>query len=692
VKPPFEAYSGSDAFVFVCYSHKDKERVYPELAWLRDQGLNIWYDEGIPPGEEWPERIAWAIENADKFLFYLSPDSAQSRTCRDEVRLARTEGKPIITVQLKPAELVGGLELTLGSSQAIVKDRYRTLEDYRDQLSSLLLGSGTVGLSRKTRRPGRPAIYALAAFLLVIAVSPVVYRYASRGTGDPPPPPPGPGYLQSSIAVLPLVDMTPDRNLDYLGDGMAEELIHGLAQVAGIQVVARTSSFSFKDQNMDVQSIGNRLGVNNVLEGSIRRENDQLRVTLQLVDVEDGFHIWSKQFYGSMSSIFQLQDEIAQNVVSAVMPEADTDAFGELTDPGTSDAPAYEAFLVGRYERTRQTRDSIDRAIEQFKLAISLDPGFFRAYEGLIDAYNFKGYYYGDREEMLALAAQVLERAREHDPERLNPSWFWLEQQVLQGESIGVHFGEAEELYNLMIRDRSHVANRGSGVMGFYQYGLLLAKSGLFDAAIAFMEPLEAIDPMSVNIKLRLAEFHAAVDHYDKALGKYEDLLALSPRYVQAKLDMFLIYGKLGRQDEAEAVRNELAAMFPADLTGLLDAFLTFWRGDQEAALARLDELADSREIPPNYRGVAYLAFGENEKAFAFFNAAADQDDPYVSELMLTQARILSREQWLSVKKTDEFTSLMSRYGYDDSWPSELARRANAITDYTGVAVRTDGD
>jgi TolB-like protein len=692
VKPPFEAYSGSEPFIFVCYSHKDKELIYPELVWLKDQGLNIWYDEGISPGEEWPERIAWAIENADKILFYISPDSTQSRICRDEVRLARTEGKPIVTVQLKPAELVGGLELTLGSSQAIVKDRYRTKKDYRDQLSSILLGSATINLSGEARPTDRSRNYALITLLFAMVISAAIYQLAFRDANERAPILSESGFLQSSIAVLPLVDMSPDRNLEYLGEGLAEELIHGLAQVAGLNVIARTSSFHFKNQNLDVQSIGSQLGVNTVLEGSIRREDDQLRVTLQLINVEDGFHIWSKQFDGFMSEIFKLQDEIAQDVVSAVMPEINTDTYGDLTDAGTNNALAYEAFLVGSYERTQQTRDSIEQAIEQFQLAITYDPGFGRAYESLIDAYDFKGFYYGDREEMLALAGQVLEQAKEHVPERSSTNWFWVEQLILNGENIDIHFREAEELYSLMIRDRSHVANGGSGITGFYQYGLLLAKTGLFDAALAFMVPLEAIDPMSISIKLRLAEFYAAVYDYEKALEKYEELLGLSPRYVQANLDMFLIYGILGRLGEADTVRNELASTFSADLTQLLDAYLVYWRGDKEAAIASLDSLANSEEVPANYKGVTYLAFGENEKAFSFFHTAADQGDPYVSELMLTQTRVLSRDQWLSIRNTDEFMTLMSRYGYDASWPSELGNRANAITGYTKVVVEANGD
>ncbi len=692
MKPPFEAYSGSDAFIFVCYSHKDKEVVYPELAWLRDQGLNIWYDEGISPGEEWPERIAWAIENADKILFYISPDSTQSRICRDEVRLARTEGKPIISVQLKPTKLVGGLELTLGSSQAIVKDQYRTVKDYQAQLYAAILGSGTTNLSSKARRTVRSPNYLLMAFLLVLVIAAAIYHFAFRDADDLTPNIFEPGDLQSSIAVLPLVDMTPDRNLEYLAEGLAEELIHGLAQVAGLRVVARTSSFLFKNQDMDVQSIGSQLGVNTVLEGSIRREDEHLRITMQLINVEDGFHIWSKQFEGFMGDIFKLQDEIAHNVVSAVMPEANIGAYDQLTNAGTDSALAYEAFLVGSYERTQQTRDSINRAIEQFRLAINHDPGFVRAYESLIDAYDFKGFYYGDRQEMLALAAQVLEQARQHDPEKSSANWFWMEKLILHGKDIHTHFREAEELYSLMIRGRLNVASDKSGIDGLYRYGLLLAKSGLFDAAIAFMSPLEAIDPMGISIKLRLAEFYAAVYDYEKALEKYQDLLELSPHYVQAKLDMFLIYGKLGRFSEAEAIRNELASMFPVDLTSLLDAYLIFWRGNKEAAIASLDKLAGSQEIPSNYTGVSYLAFGEYEKAFSFFHTAADQGDPYVGELIVTQARVLSEEQWSSMRKTEDFMLLMSRFGYDESWPPELANRANAITDYTKVIVKANED
>ena len=132
---------------------------------------------------------------------------------------------------------------------------------------------------------------------------------------------------------------------------------------------------------------------------------------------------------------------------------------------------------------------------------------------------------------MLALAEQVLARARENDLEESNPYWYWMEQLIANGTSVPLHFGEAEELFNLMIKDRSHPANEGDGYMGSYRYSLLLAKSGLFDPAIELMASLQTTDPMSVDIKLRLAEFYAAIYDYESALSTYQQLLDISLRF-----------------------------------------------------------------------------------------------------------------------------------------------------------------
>lgn len=687
MKPPFQSYTGDEPFVFVCYSHADKKKVYPELLWLREQGFNIWYDEGIPPGDEWQDRIASAIQNADQFLFYLSPNSAQSRVCRDEFNLALYEKIRTITVQLKPADLVGGLKLSLGSTQAIVKDTFRTVDDYRLQLKATLQGSGVLPLRNVERKTGIPAFYGLIGIALLATLIFGTYQFARNNLAINENTELRQQSSTTSIAVLPLRDMSPAGNLEYLGDGLAEELIHALAQVPGINVVATTSSFYFKGQDLDIQFIGNKLGANTVLEGSVRKEGNQIRINLQLIDVSDGYHIWSQQYDGVMDDIFSLQNNIAQSVVRAIIPQTEAGAFNNLTNVGTENVRAYEAFLIGQYERTQQSRDSIDRAIEQFELAISYDPGFLRAYERLIDAYDLKGFYYGNRAEMLSLAEQALAQARENDPIESNPNWFWVEQLISTGERVPLHFGDAEKLYSLMIKNRSHPANQGYVSGGTYRYSLLLAKSGFLGSAIQLMESVENSDPLNLSVKLRLAEFYAAVYDFGSALEKYAELLAISPRYVQANLDMFLIYGRLERYSDAENIRDELAQVFSVDLTALLDTYLTYWNGEPEEAITKLDSLADSEEIPANYMGTTYLAFGEIEQAFSFFNLAADQDDPFVGELIVTQARLIPEDQWLELQKLELYETFMARFGYSERWKEELLERANALSEFTNLVV-----
>lgn len=699
MKPPFEAYTGSEAFLFVCYAHEDRGTVYPELRWLRDQGFNIWYDEGIAPGEEWPDRIARAIEQAEHFLFYVTPSSAASRVCRDEVNLALAEHKPVTTVYLKPTTLTGGLKLSLSTSQALVRDHFRSLGDYRRQLKGALLDSGPELAEHNESSARSPAVYATAILILALVFSAIGYRaFTDRDSIEPPTDTAqesgqeavSPATVMSpidSVAVLPLRDMSAERDLDYLGEGMAEELIHALTQVDDIQVVARTSSFFFKNQQTDIQSIGQQLGVNSVLEGSVQRAGDDLRITLQLIDVSNGFHIWSQRYDSSLQDIFRLQDEIAQQVVRAIRPDSDSASYSDLADAGTNNGVAYEAFLLGNYERSRQSRDSIDRAIEYFQLALSHDPMFFQAYELLIDAYDFKGFYYGQREEMLSLAERTLAEAKAQLPGQHPERWYWMERLVATGTRNPQRFDDAETLFSLMLRDPSHPANRGYTNGPLYSYALLLAKSGLLRPAIEIMQNLERGDPLNVSIKLRLAEFLIAAERSDEAIAKYNDLLQVSPRYVQAQLDLFLLHGKLQNLHAATELRAQLAEVFSGDLVLLLDAYLLHFGGDTEGALERLDSLRESDEVPANYKAVTYLALGETDRAFEFFNLAADQLDPYVSELAITQARALDPERWRALRETQQYRDFMARFGVDDRWVEELVLRANRNSRYTGVEV-----
>ncbi len=231
---PFSAYAGDEPYLFVSYSRADAEIVFPELSWLRNQGCNVWYDDGIRAGAEWPEELAAAIKGADRFLLLATPNSVGSRNCRDELRLAIDLNIPIVVAHLEPAEITGGLQLQIGSNQAILKYEL-SASSYKKKILAALGAGGSTHGETDTQFNSSP-----------------------------------------SIAILPFVNMSDDPEQEYFSDGMTEEIINGLVKSSNLKVIARTSSFQFKGQNRDIRDIGRRLNVNHVLEGSVRKSANRI--------------------------------------------------------------------------------------------------------------------------------------------------------------------------------------------------------------------------------------------------------------------------------------------------------------------------------------------------------------------------------------------------------------------------------
>ena len=191
------------------------------------------------------------------------------------------------------------------------------------------------------------------------------------------------GY--ESIAVLPFVNMSGAEQDEYFSDGLSEELLNALAGVEDLRVAARTSSFAFKDTNADIRTIADSLGVATVLEGSVRRSGDQVRITVQLIDAEHGFHLWSNEYDRGLDDVFATQDEIASAVTAALLPKLRADE-APTTRGGTKDVEAYDLYLKGREKwRTREIV-LLRQAIEEFRAAVDLDPGFALGWSGLADA------------------------------------------------------------------------------------------------------------------------------------------------------------------------------------------------------------------------------------------------------------------------------------------------------------------
>jgi adenylate cyclase len=229
-----------------------------------------------------------------------------------------------------------------------------------------------------------------------------------------------------SIAVLPFVNMSANPENEYFGDGLAEEVLNALVGVGGLRVAARTSSFEYKGQNLDVRRIGQALNVSSVLEGSVRRAGDRVRVTAQLIRSSDGFHLWSESYDRQMSNIFELQDEITLAIVDALRIQLGGAEARKVTARHTSDVVAFEAYLRGRHAMHQRTRESLNRALEDFREAISRDPEYAAAFSGLSDTYLLLSGYGGMEDaESRRLAEPMARRALELDPELAEAQASW---------------------------------------------------------------------------------------------------------------------------------------------------------------------------------------------------------------------------------------------------------------------------
>src|SRR5947208_3970567 len=222
-----------------------------------------------------------------------------------------------------------------------------------------------------------------------------------------------------SIAVLPFVNMSAEKNDEYLSDGMTEELINVLAKVPGLRVPGRTSCFAFKGKNEEdiFRKVGDQLHVGTVLEGSVRKAGDKLRVTAQLINVSDGYHLWSKDYDGDVKDILNFQSNVAEQVVQALQVKLGGEAERVLAKKPTENPEAHRLYLLGRYEFAKYTQTGWNNAIRYYEQALKLDPSYALAYCGLADNYAYMGSVVMPEKEAIAKEKEFAQKALELDPE-----------------------------------------------------------------------------------------------------------------------------------------------------------------------------------------------------------------------------------------------------------------------------------
>jgi TolB-like protein/tetratricopeptide (TPR) repeat protein len=389
--PTGEASAASKRRVFISYASADAEIALRVCSAIEAAGYLCWIaPRDVVPGTLYADGIVGAINESIILVLILSAQAAASAHVGKEVERASSKRHPIIVLRTDTAPLTQAFEYFLSESQWIevgVGATDGAIAKLVDAVRRHLSPGSAAAPSHEPRAPVRKAapsrrVWGIAAAVVLASVAAyfLVDKPWLHGNGATKSP--AATIADKSIAVLPFVDMSEKKDQEYFGDGMAEEIINMLAQVPNLHVPARTSSFFFKGKSSKLADIARELGVADVLEGSIRRSGNQIRVTAQLIRADNGYHLWSKTYDRPLDDIFKVQDEIANAVVQALQI---TLMGGPLTRQkgGTENLAAYQLYLRARSSMGQNTVPSLTAAREDFNQAIKLDPDFGLAWAEL---------------------------------------------------------------------------------------------------------------------------------------------------------------------------------------------------------------------------------------------------------------------------------------------------------------------
>ena len=463
-------------------------------------------------------------------------------------------------------------------------------------------------VSRRTGTGRKVAIAVLIA-VIVIVLGFATWRWATHSLEARP---------IGSLAVLPLENLSRDPQQDYFAEGMTDELITELSKLRALRVISRTSSMQYKSPHQSLGQIARGLNVDAVVEGTVLRSGDQVRITAQLIRASPEKHLWAESYEGDLSAVLTLQREVARSIANAIQVKLTAGEQARLSSAHPVNAEAHEAYLRGRYLWNRRTEEGLNKAIDYFQQAIDKDTNYASAYAGLADAYGLLGFAeYGSvsPRDAVPKAEAAANRALEIDEtlaeahtalgaikHRFEWDWQGAEREFKRAIELNPNYPTA-----------------------YHWYALYLASMGRMDEAVRVAKRGQELDPLSLIVNTALGRVFYFARQPDQALERVRKTLELDPNFPVARYWLGLAYEQKGMNQEAVAELASLRALSvsPLRIAGLGHVYAI--SGDKAKAqevLSELNQLSSEKYVSPYDIAIVYSGLGDKNQTFRWLERA----------------------------------------------------------------------
>jgi TolB-like protein/class 3 adenylate cyclase len=453
-------------------------------------------------------------------------------------------------------------------------------------------------------------------------------------------------FPKKSVAVLPFVNMSNDPEQEYFSDGIAEEILNSLAHLNDLKVAGRTSSFQFKGKNIDLREVGQKLGVTTVLEGSVRKQNNRLRVTVQLINVEDGFHLWSERYDREMDDIFAIQDEVALAITQKLKITLLDTEKAIITKNPTENKEAYDLYLKGKFYWNRRG-PGLKKGLEYFLKAAQLDPEFSLAHAGIADTYALFAFYsVMPPHQVIPKAKEAAEKAIRSDPARVEPyallafittfyDWNWAEAEKQFQKALSInpgyapthywysnylswvprdYFNSTEEAFKAIELEPliSHSHNTLSSVY---------VCSGKYDEALTAGQTAVEIDANSFLSYSGLCMALHGLGKYEEAIETIKLAVDISGRHQYPFLQMCWIYAAMDSIPEVQKILDELISRSETEyISGVTLAVAAYYSKNYDEAVQYFEQAFEERaSLLPSTNVYPFFGFLKTDPRFQGF-------------------------------------------------------------------------